>query len=89
MSTQPSIVEISCEDVLRELVNYTEGDLTPDLLARIERHLKNCAHCTAVYDGTRNVVRLLGDQAAFELPEGFSQRLREKFVSQLKGSGPS
>jgi len=24
----------------------------------------NCAHCAAVYDGLRNVVRLLGDESA-------------------------
>ena len=81
MSTQPSIVEMNCKEVCRELVNYTEGDLTFGLAERIEQHLKNCRHCTAVYDGVRNVVTLLGDQTAFALPQGFSQRLYRKLVA--------
>jgi hypothetical protein len=28
-----------------------------------------------VYEGLRNIVRLLGDEEVIELPEGFSQRL--------------
>lgn len=83
MSTQPSIVEINCEEVRRELVNYTEGDLTPELKERIEQHLRHCRHCKAVYDGVKNVLTLLGDQTAFALPQGFSQRLYRKLVAHL------
>lgn len=89
MSTEPRTVEISCQDVRRELVNYAEGDLTPELGARIERHLKTCRHCLAVYDGAENVVRLLGDNAVFQLPEGFSQRLRQRFASQMPAADHS
>jgi anti-sigma factor RsiW len=87
--TQPTIVEISCEEVRRELVSYTEGDLTPELAERMKQHLKNCRHCTAVYDGARNIVRLLGDKIVFQLPEGFSQRLRQNFESQLQAADHS
>jgi hypothetical protein len=33
-----------------------------------------------VYDGLRNIVRLLGDEKAMELPEGFSQRLYKRLL---------
>jgi predicted anti-sigma-YlaC factor YlaD len=78
VSTQSSIVEMNCHEVRRELVNYTEGDLIPELLAAIERHLKNCRGCKAVYAGTQNIIILLGSGAAFEPPKGFSQRLRQR-----------
>jgi predicted anti-sigma-YlaC factor YlaD len=83
VSTQLSIVEIDCPEVRRELVNYAESDLTPELAKRIELHLKTCRHCVAVYDGARNVVSLFGDKAVFQLPEGFSQRLHQKFATHL------
>jgi len=41
-------------------------------------HLLHCSHCSAIFDGLRNVVRLIGDSRTFNLPVGFSQRLREK-----------
>jgi predicted anti-sigma-YlaC factor YlaD len=60
------------------LSDYLEGDLTSQLRLRIEDHLKRCNHCRAVYDGLRNIVRLLGDEETIELPEGFSQRLYKR-----------
>ena len=72
---QSKPIEVDCYLVRRELVNWTEGDLTADKRAEIDLHLKNCEHCTAVYDGARNVVRLLSDKNAIDLPPGFSRRL--------------
>ena len=78
------IVEIHCYEVRRVLVDYMEGDLTPELRARVDRHLQGCNHCTAVFDGVRNVARLLGSKDAIELPEGFSQRLSKRFLSRVQ-----
>ena len=72
--------EIDCQEVWRELVNYSEGDLTHEMRDRIQRHLEDCPHCTAVYDGSQNIVRLLGEKNIFELPQGFSQRLYERLT---------
>lgn len=78
------IVEISCVEVWREISNYLEGDVSPELRARIEAHLEVCKHCTAVLDGTRNVVRLIGDGVAFEfaVPKDFSKRLYRKLPTR-------
>ena len=80
-ATVTQLLEIDCREVWRELVNYTEGDLSPEMRDRITRHLQSCPHCRAVYDGSRNIVRLLGDKNVFELPQGFSQRLYERLSS--------
>jgi predicted anti-sigma-YlaC factor YlaD len=72
------VVEISCEEVWREVSNYLEGEANAELRVRMEEHFKGCKHCTAVLDGTRNVVRLVGDATAFNLPAGFSDRLYQK-----------
>jgi len=72
------IIEISCVEVWREISNYVDGDVSPELRARIEAHFKICKHCTAVLDGTRNVVRLIGDGEGFDVPASFSRRLYSK-----------
>lgn len=77
-------VEISCFEVWRELSNYLDDQLAPELSARMREHFKNCKHCSAVLDGTRNVVKLVGDGRAFELPAGFSERLHQKILSHRK-----
>ena len=71
-------MEISCEHVWREVSNYLEGEANAELRVRMDEHFKGCKHCTAVLDGTRNVVRLVGDATAFDLPAGFSDRLYQK-----------
>jgi len=73
-------VRISCREVIRELSDYIDNDLDEKLRARITEHLAGCAHCTAIFDGTRNVIRLIGDDKTFELPAGFSARLRQRIV---------
>ena len=80
MPTPIQILEIECRHVWKELTNYMESDLTPELRERITQHLQGCKHCTAVYNGTRNVVRLLGDEKAVELPQGFSNRLFDRLI---------
>jgi hypothetical protein len=75
------VIEISCLEVWREISNYIDNDVDAELRARMEAHFKVCAHCTAVLDGTRNVVKLVGDGIEYQVPEGFSQRLYNKIKS--------
>jgi hypothetical protein len=73
------VIEISCTEVWQEVSSYIDGDVTPELMARMEKHFSKCRHCKAVLDGTRNSVRLLTDGDWFPLPEGFAERLFERF----------
>jgi hypothetical protein len=72
------MIEISCLEVWREISNYIDGDVNAELRVRMEAHFKVCAHCKAVLDGTKNVVKLLADGVEYALPDGFSQRLYDK-----------
>ncbi len=74
------MVEVSCREVLREISNYIEDDLDAGLRAMLERHFARCRHCTAVVNGTKNVILLSGDQRSFALPSGFSRRLHQALL---------
>ncbi|MCI0402817.1 MAG: zf-HC2 domain-containing protein [Acidobacteria bacterium] len=77
-------MKISCQEVWREVSNYLEDDLTPELRSRIEAHVKGCVHCSAIVDGTKNVVELVCDDRAFALPEGFSRRLSQRLAGRAR-----
>jgi len=79
-----AILEISCLDVWREISNFIDGVVSPEMRKRIEEHLKVCDHCTAIYDGTRNVVKLVADGETYELPGGFSDRLRDRIETHIR-----
>jgi predicted anti-sigma-YlaC factor YlaD len=69
---------VSCEEVWREVSNYLDGEVEPGLRVAIQEHLRGCKRCTAVLDGTRNVLQLYGDERMLEVPLGFSQRLHQR-----------
>jgi hypothetical protein len=70
-----SEILITCAQVRRELSNYIDSEVTPQLRARIEEHVAGCSDCAAVYDGVRNVLSLVAGGELIELPRGFSLRL--------------
>ena len=78
-----AILEISCVEVWQEISNYVEDDISPDLRARMEAHFQACDHCKAIVDGAHNVVRIVADGRAFELPAGVGKRLFAKFEQEI------
>jgi|KBSMisStaDraftv2_1062788.scaffolds.fasta_scaffold708068_2 hypothetical protein len=77
---------IKCEDVWREISNYLDGEVHPELQLVIEEHFGECERCAAVLAGTRNVVQLYGDQRMMEVPAGFSRRLRQRLEGDMSRS---
>jgi len=76
-------VEIECLEVWRQISNYLEGELDSALRASMASHFKECAHCSAILEGTRNVMKLVGDGKAFEIPASASQNFYKKLNKHL------
>jgi hypothetical protein len=72
------MVVVDCQHVWAEISNYLDGEVDAEIRAAMEAHFAVCKHCTAVFDGARNVVQLYGDDRLFELPAGFSRRLQRR-----------
>ena len=77
------MIEISCLEVWREISSYIDDGVDPELRARMEAHFKVCKHCSAVLDGTKNVVKLIADGAEFEVPSNLGKRIYTKLDRQL------
>src|ERR1700722_11130206 len=74
------------EDIWREISNYVEGDLDPQLKRAMDEHFAGCAKCRAVLDGTRNVVQIYGDEKAFKLPPDFHPQLHRQLEARVQGT---
>jgi len=77
----------SCEEVWREISNYVDGEVEAGLRASMEEHFRGCQRCASVLAGTRNVVRLYGDERMLEVPAGFGRRLERRLTRNAAGSG--
>ena len=69
---------VNCELVWQEISNYLEGDLDGGLRSAMDEHFRTCVKCRSVLEGTRNVVRLYGDDRMIEVPAGFGRRLQRR-----------
>ena len=69
---------IACKHVWEHISEYLDGQLDPQLLMDIEKHLENCEVCSAILDSTRNILILTADDRTYELPVGYSERLHAR-----------
>ena len=77
---------VNCEEVWREISNYLEDEIDPGLRTAMDEHIRGCKRCTAVLEGTRNVVQLYGDERMVEVPLGYSYRLRRRLEENMNPS---
>jgi anti-sigma factor RsiW len=66
---------VSCKTIVANLSEYLDGNTPAEMRQKIERHLRGCHRCSAVYDSTRKMLVITGDERIFEVPAGFSDRL--------------
>lgn len=78
------VTTIDCHTVWREVSNFIECEISAELRSRMEAHFRDCHHCTAILDGTRNVLTLVADGETFPLPQGFSSRLYAKIEAAIE-----
>jgi len=77
----------NCEQVWREISNYLEGDVDAGLRAAMDDHFRTCQRCRSVIEGTRNVIRLYGDERMIEVPAGFGGRLKKRLSHEAHDRG--
>lgn len=75
---------VHCEQVWREISNYLDDDVDPNLRAAMEAHFGECERCRSVLEGTRNVIQLYGDERMNEVPLGFGNRLQRRLAEDMR-----
>lgn len=79
---------LDCKHVWAQVSEYIDGSVTPEMKKDIERHLAGCRYCSAVFDSTRNILVLVGDERTYELPVGFSERLHSHLRTWMNSADP-
>ena len=72
---------VTCEQVRKELSNFLDDDVAPQLREEILEHLRHCHRCSVLADTIRKVLFIVGDDKVFEIPVGYSDRLH-RFLDQ-------
>jgi anti-sigma factor RsiW len=75
---------MTCKEVWREISNYIDDAVSPEMREELELHLAYCRHCTAIVDAVHNIIILVADGRTFSLPVGFSDRLKARIEQELQ-----
>jgi len=75
---------MTCKEVWKEISDYIDNSVTPDVRRELELHLAYCRHCAAMVDGIHNIIVLVADERTFALPVGFDSRLRARLKDKLR-----
>ena len=75
-----------CEETLRRIEAFLDGEVEPGLRAVIDRHLSGCSPCTQKVDFRRHLKAMIASSCGEEsLPSGFVERI----LSRIETSSES
>ena len=57
-----------CRQVVDKISEYIDGELDPELVRELERHLQHCEDCRVVVDTTRKTVEVFCHTEPAPLP---------------------
>lgn len=64
-----------CPDYVRELNDYLDGTLDPDLCKEIEAHIGECQNCRIMIDTLKQTVTLCREGKPAPMPKALEGRL--------------
>lgn len=77
---------LDCRQVLFELSNYLDDEVTLELARAITEHLSRCHRCWVLYDTTRKTLEIVAENRPQAAPLAVSQRLHTR-LQQLFAVG--
>jgi len=74
---------LNCNNVIRELSNYLDGELDATAREELERHLGRCHDCRLVVDTTRKTIQIFCNSEPIALPVDVRSRLHAALEKRL------
>lgn len=77
---------MKCEEFLKELNDYLDGQLDPKLKAELQEHLTWCHNCHVVCNTTKQTIEIYKENAIYELPEALREKLQNAILNKCRES---
>ena len=77
-----------CNETLRELEIFLDGEMTTEELTVIRAHLEDCPNCLEAFDFHAELKAVIAKKCQSDpLPAGLLARIEECFKTDLDGDG--
>jgi len=77
-----------CRQVIDKISEYIDGELDPELVRELERHLEHCEDCRIVVDTMHKTVEIFYHTEPAGLPDDVRQRLNGMFTQRFRKEKP-
>ena len=74
---------LTCKDFLRDLNEYLDEGLDPEIRAKVETHINECPNCWVVADTTRKTIRIYKGMDPHPIPQDIEARLLEALERKI------
>ncbi len=68
---------MTCDDLLKMLNDYVDGDIDPGVCENLQSHLEGCNPCRIVVDNIRQTITVYKGCETYEEPLKFRRSLHE------------
>jgi len=75
---------MQCDELLKALNQFVDGEVDPALCRDFEEHLAGCNPCQVVVDNIRQTITLYRNGEVYPLPEEFHRRLRHELRAKWR-----
>src|SRR5438067_12611270 len=77
---------MNCEEAIKLMNGYLDGELDPITNQAIEKHLCECHNCDQAYKTQRSLISAIGNAAPYyKVPAGLRERVRSSLREEIEG----
>ncbi len=76
-----------CNETLRELETFLDGELSDDAVAHIRGHLVDCPECYEAFDFHAELKLVIASKCTDEMPPGLLSRIEQCLQADIDGDG--
>lgn len=69
---------MKCEDLLKALNEYVDGEIDPGICEEFQEHLSGCNPCQVVVENIRDTITLYRNGELYQMPPEFHQQLNQE-----------
>lgn len=75
---------MTCSEFLALLDDLIDDEVTNQMRADLEDHLRGCEHCEVTLNTTRKTIQIYRSHEIYDLPTGLRERLHAAIMARCK-----
>jgi Putative zinc-finger len=75
---------VTCTEFLSLLDDLIDDEVTTEMRADLQDHLRGCEHCEVTLSTTRKTIQIYRSHEIYEMPAGLRERLHAAIMTRCK-----